>query len=161
MDIHERYNEYQLYMGYLKANPNDQKFLQRLRSIINQRQLVSCMNDTKWIKLLCAIEQLDFPPAFIVKRVTEAVDVESESLFCSQIPHYWGNWQPFYKEAMPIFIDIEYTFVQPRLAKYQGRLIDDLIIDLSEQFKAILIELNIPYVMEMQCFKICAYQTTQ
>ncbi len=160
MEIHEKYQEYKKYMEYLKSDISGQKNINKIKEDIHQRQLVSLMNDSKWIKLLHEVEQLDFPPAFIAKKVTEKADIEYERNFCHKIPHYLGNWQPYYMEAMPIFLDIEYVFVQPRLAKYQGKLVDDLIIDISEQFNAVLIELNIPYVMEQQCFKILAYQAT-
>lgn len=158
MNIHEKYDEYQKYIGFLKSDVCEQKYFKKIREIIHQRQLVSFMNDSKWIKLLHEVEQLKFEPAFIAKRLTEKTDIEYEQNFCNKIPYYLGNWQPFYKEAMPIFLDIEYVLVQPRLTKYQGRLVNDLIIDISEQFNAVLIELNIPYVMEQQCFKIMAYQ---
>lgn len=160
MDIHEKYDEYQKYIGYLKSDVSGQKYFKKIREIIHQRQLVSFMNDSKWIQFLHEVEQLEFEPAFIAKRVTELTDIENEQRFCSKTPHYLGNWQPFYQEAMSIFMDIEYLLVQPFLAKYQGKLINDIVIDLSDEFKTILIQLNIPYVMEQQCFKILAYQST-
>ena len=75
-----------------------------------------------------------------------------------KIPCYWGNWQPFYCEAMPIFMTIEYILVKPLLRKHQGKLVDDLIYDQCDEFRALLKTLNLQYSEMDACFKICAYQ---
>lgn len=115
------------------------------------------MNDSKWIKLLEAIESLDFPPAFMCKTIKEVVDDEFERRFLIETPSYIGNWQPFYFEGMPIFMKIEYILVKPLLGKHQGQLVDDHIFDQTEQFRKILMELNISFSEQNHCFKINAY----
>lgn len=156
VNISEKYQEYR------KIVTQNQNEYMRLKSsilkIINQKQFVSMMNDSKWFQLLQAVESLDFPPAFLCKTLTKNVDHVSEIKFRQQIPCYLGNWQPFYCEAMPIFMTIEYILVKPLLRKHQGKLVDDLIYDQCDEFRALLKTLNLEYSEMDACFKICAYQ---
>ena len=159
MNLQEKYHEYQQVISGLKENHGDQKLFKKINLILNDRQLVSCMNDSKWFKLLQAIESLNFPPAFIVKCLTEEKDVLSENNLMNGIPSYLGNWQPFYKEAMPMFINIEYLLVKPLLAKFQGHLIKDLILDESTVFRAILTDLKLNFDEVGSCFKVFGYKS--
>lgn len=118
------------------------------------------MSDSKWIRLLDAINRLDFAPAFMTKLLKDPIDQNTETQFLNTVPWYFGDWQPFYQEGMPIFNSIEYLIVKPMLSEHQGHLIADKILDKTDQFRNILKSLNVMY-QEYEhngSFKIYAYR---
>lgn len=157
MGLQENYLEYRNHINTLKTDQGYIKYILKIQQVVHQRQLVSCMSDSKWLKLLHAMTDLDFPPAFIVKLVTENRDLQAEDQFVKKIPWYLGDWHPFYHDAMPVFIAIEYLMVKPMLSKPRGRLISDLILDQTDQFRTLLQRLNIVFDEKNSCFKIYAY----
>ncbi len=157
MGLQENYLEYRNHINALKTKQAYLKYILKIQQVVYQRQLVSCMSDSKWLKLLHTMKDLDFPPAFIVKLVTENKDQQAEDKFVKKIPWYIGDWHPFYHDAMPVFIGIEYLIVKPMLSKSRGRLISDLILDQTDQFRTLLQHLNIVFDQKDCYFKIYAY----
>jgi hypothetical protein len=156
--ISENYIEYRYHIDALKNDSGYKKQVLKIREIVRQRQLASCMSDSKWIKLLDAMNNLDFPPAFLLKRLQDQIDQSAEQQFTNTVPWYFGNWQPFYQEGMPIFKTIEYLIVKPMLRQHQGRLIADKIFDQTDQFAILLAQLNVIYEERHRCFKIYGYR---
>jgi hypothetical protein len=156
--IPENYAEYKNHVSALKNDAHYKKQVLKSQKSVHQRQLVSCMNDSKWIKLLDAMNALDFPPAFMVKLLHDPVDQHAEMQFSNTVPWYFGNWQPYYQEGMPIFNSIEYLIVKPMLRQHQGRLIADLILDQTDQFRMVLAHLQVVYKEHRCSFKIYAYR---
>ena len=117
------------------------------------------MNDSKWIQLQYAVQCLDFPPAYVIKLLTEEQDKVFEKNFMDHIPSYWGNWSAVYEEGMPCFFNIEYMIVHPRYSKYQGMLIDPLIVDEYDAFRQILMDLNLTFDEVNCCFIVHAYMS--
>lgn len=157
MSVQENYQQYRKFLASIEQNPQYQKNKTKNRQIIQDKQLISYMNDTKWIKLQHAVQHLDFPPAYIVKLLTEEQDEAYEINFMENIPTYWGNWNAVYEEGMPFFFNIEYMIVQSRLSKHQGMLIDPLIQNECDAFRKIINELGLVFQEKNYCFKICAY----
>lgn len=160
MGIPENYIEYQYHIDALKNDSNYKKQVLKIRKIVQQRQLASYMSDSKWIRLLVAINRLDFAPAFMTKLLKDPIDQNTETQFLNTVPWYFGDWQPFYQEGMPIFNTIEYLIVKPMLSEHQGRLIADKILDQTDQFRNILKSLNVMYLEYEHngSFKIYAYR---
>ncbi|GHT78544.1 hypothetical protein FACS189464_2170 [Bacteroidia bacterium] len=132
------------------------EFKKEVAKIIQQRQLSSVMNDTKWIELQCAIDTLPFPPAYIQKCLTDKDDFSVWTF--DKEPHYLGDWSSFWDEGISLFFNIEWIKVRPRLAKYRGRLVTDEILDETEEFEAILTKYNIPYEEDKGTFIIYGYK---
>ena len=86
MGLQENYLEYRNHINTLKTDQGYIKYILKIQQVVHQRQLVSCMSDSKWLKLLHAMTDLDFPPAFIVKLVTENRDLQAEDQFVKKIP---------------------------------------------------------------------------
>ncbi|MCX5467321.1 DUF6678 family protein [Acinetobacter nematophilus] len=145
MSIAENYIEYKNHVSALENDAHYKKQVLRIQQIVHQRQLVSCMNDSTWIKLLDAINSLDFPPAFMAKLLKDPIDQHAETQFLNTVPWYCGDWRPFYQEGMPIFISIEYLIVKPMLIEHQGRLIAAKILDQTDRFRNLLKSLNVMY----------------
>ena len=114
-----------------------------IHRIINQRELSSVMNDTKWLELQREVESLPFYPPLIVKCLTAPDDYPIGELV--DAPRYLGDWSSFWQEGLPPFINIEWIRVRPRHGKYRGRLVPDEILDETEEFLSIMDKLSIPY----------------
>jgi hypothetical protein len=156
VDFKEYYEEYKFYSA------NTSKDMKQLKSnvmnIVERKQLVSVMNDTKWLKLQFEINNnLAFPPAFISKYITDKMEPDTLD-FEKQIPRYYGNWLNYYEEGLPPLYNIEWLEVYPKFEKHQGQLIQGQVIDASEEFEAILYKLNIPFDKKKGIYKIWGYK---
>ncbi|QAA32287.1 DUF6678 family protein [Clostridium manihotivorum] len=107
--------------------------------IINEKQMYSLMNNTKWRELQSAVKTLQFPPPYQIKYVH--MDTLYPETF-DNIPWYYGDWS---NEAITPFYSIEWIRVQPVCRYHQGQLIDDGIIDETNEFLSILNKYSIPY----------------
>lgn len=159
MNLQESYD---LYKQRIKANRNYIDFRLKINRIIKERNLIPLMNDAKWLQLQHSITQLNFPPAyFAVLLIDQSLTHESiknnEATFEKSTPWYFGDWSPFYQQGMPYFINIEYMKVKPLLLRHQGQLVAGLILDECNAFRALLLDLNIAFEEDQQCFKIMGY----
>ncbi len=125
-----------------------------VREIVVEKNLSSVMNDTKWLELQSAVYSLPFLPSYDVKLVTD--DAPPQVNF-GEVPTYLGDLSSFWEEGLPPFFEIEWMKVQPRLAKYRGRLVAPEILDETGEFVAILDRLHIPYETEDGVIKIYGY----
>ena len=149
-------NEFDTYKSHLEKYPNIAQIKEKVRKIITQKGLSSVMNDTKWLELQKAIEDLPFPPPFILRCVTD--DSSCPPMEFDKIPSYHGDWSSYYYEGLPPFFNIEWMEVYPKCRKYRGKLIADEILDETEAFVAVLKNLAIPYTEEGGVFTIYGYK---
>lgn len=117
------------------------------------QRLSAAMNDTKWLELQQAVAALPFPPAYVVKLLTE-----DGVPTLDHAPTYWGNWGLYYEEGLPPFFNIEWMQVAPRYSKHRGSLVADEVIDASAAFEAVLQRYGIPYEEENGIFTIYGYR---
>lgn len=149
-------SESEKYKYYTSNDPDILAEKEKIRKIVTKKGLSSVMNDTKWLKLQNAIKQLPFPPPYIEKLVIN--DNTHEEVKIGGAPHWFGNWEPFYREGMYLFFTIEYIKVRPFYAEHMGSLIAPKILDETKEFKHLLTELHIPYEEEEGTFTIFGYR---
>ncbi len=127
------------------------KFKKKIMLIISEKNMYSIMNNTKWRELQNAIKGLPFPPPYQMRCITD----EIEPICFNEDVSYWGDWTD---EAMFPFFNIEWIKVRPRYLKYRGNLINDELIDETEEFVAILKKYSIPYDEENGAYIIYGYK---
>jgi hypothetical protein len=140
----------------------------RVRRIVEREDLRPVLNDTKWRELVAGVASLPFPPAFVLRCVTDldprapgarhVVNLTSDGIADVDYPAppwHWGDWtQP---EGLPPFVAIEWMRVYPRYRKHRGRLMPDEIIDETDEFRALLVRIGIPYQESDGTFTIRGY----
>lgn len=151
----EKYNPYILvdtlnlshFEKYKYLTENDEEIVElkhKIKDIETRRNLSSFMNDTKWLELQAGIQSLPFPPAYNVQLLLS----EKEDSFLYELknePAFFGDWSSYWEEGLPIFFTIEWMEIRPRHRKSQGRLLDDIISDETDELLALLDTLNIPF----------------
>src|SRR5690349_6190172 len=102
--------------------PEQAKNAERLARYIEREQLVSLMNDTKWLETLQALEAI---PGFSVRfRFKDVRDPEPAVGF-------WDNGLP---EHIPYpFKCIEWLEIDPVVRVRLGRLVDDKATDFTDE----------------------------
>lgn len=118
-----------------------------IHNALTERGLTSHMNDTKWYKLCKAVvEEMPFVPGYQEKYVL------------SKEPQpYLGNWAQIPECALGLHI--EWIKVYPREFIHRGHLIAPQVEDHSDQFRDILIRLNIPFAEEDDLFVIYGHSS--
>jgi hypothetical protein len=149
-------SEREKYKYYTQNDKRALELKEQIRKVVVDRGLNPVMNDTKWLKLQCSIEQLPFPPAYIEKLIHE--DKSFDEIQIADAPQWLGNWSPFYQEGMSLFFMIEYLIVRPRYTDHSGGLVAPKIYDISSEFEARLKEMHIPYEEEQGTFTIYGYK---
>lgn len=119
---------------------------EKVRKIVQQRNLCSCMNATKWKELRNAMmDEMPFPPPFIIKYLdTECIE---EADFQNDVWH-WGDWYYAYAVEGSSFdasFAVEWIKVRPRYLKSRGALIEPEIISAEDIFVVLLKKYGIPY----------------
>lgn len=149
--------EYEAYKQLVqKYKPYITPLKTKVDKIVQERQLVSVMNDTKWLKLQAEVKSLPFPPPYIVKCLTDEADAFVGKLDFA--PFWLGHWGNFEEEGMPVFFTIEWLKVCPRHSVFKGRLVKGEVWDETEAFVKILVSNNIPYEECDGIFSIFGYQ---
>jgi len=149
---------------------------ERVLELVEQRGLVSFMNNTKWFELKRAvIEEMSFQPRYYWKLVDGVLDADDEN-FARTLNAYsylgediWADkytpddhlsWDCF---ATP-FWTIEWIKIVPKKREvlHSGRLIEtkisEISIDATDQFVKILERYNIPYEEENGVYTIYGYR---
>ena len=113
------------------------------------------MNNTKWKELKNAVDDLPFPPPYVLKNVFE--EEENVPKFDEDVS-YLGDWS---NEAFNWgdYFAIEWIKVRPRYKKHRGRLVPDEIVDETEEFLCILKKFNIPFEEQDGVYTIYGYRT--
>lgn len=127
---------------------NRQKELQK----IEERQLTSVMNDTKWEELRRAVATtFPFKPPYQTKSILEDTsDAECLSVKANQS----GDWDDGFPYPTA---SIEWMRILPIVKEARGYIIEPEIHDLTDEFHHILGRLNIPFVMEGEIICIFGY----
>lgn len=119
---------------------------EKVRKIVQQRNLCSYMNATKWNELRSAmLNEMPFQPPFIIKYLdTECVE---EADFQSDV-YYLGDW--YYAFAIEgAYFDasfaVEWVKVRPRYLRRCGALIEPEMISAEDIFVALLKKYSIPF----------------
>ena len=121
---------------------------------IEERGLVSYMNTTKWKELQNAIDDLPFPPPYVLKDVCK--DEANVPKFDEDVS-YWGLWSD---EGLcwGHYFAIEWIKVRPRYTRHRGQLVEPEIIEITDEFVEILKKYNIPYEEENGVYTIYGYR---
>lgn len=128
---------------------------ERAAEMIRQRQLCSLMNKTKWTELISSvIQEMPFPPAFVIKYLTSDVEPSIDGVACS----YYGDWTGENFPLPEYYFNIEWIKIQPRYQKDRGRLAGSEIMDGSRALEAILHKFHIPYETENGVYCIYGYK---
>lgn len=129
---------------------------QRAAYLVKRDQLVSCMNQTKWMELRRAMkEEMPFPPAYTFKLLDEPDSPENGQ--STSLSFHGGDWEPeFLLPSMLVLV--EWLKIDPRLAKSRGRLVEPEIIDARKPLREILTRCSIPYEEHDPDFIIYGYR---
>ncbi|MGH1540331.1 MAG: DUF6678 family protein [Arenicella sp.] len=115
-----------------------------LLKIINERQLVSVMNRTKWSKLC---EEFS-------KTHEQYINVRYKTIYSDKIGSFSPVWWNELFEESPA---IEWLDFDPVKKEHRGRLVSDKKTDISAIILQILEEQNIPYSIEKSYFRVWGY----
>lgn len=119
---------------------------QRLFSIIQQRQLTSVMNQTKWQQLVRELSSSDtFEPQIRYKTI--------------QSPQLYGFSHVWWDELLQIAASIEWLDINPQKSEYLGRLLPCKLTDYSAETEAAIRRANVPFTREEHYFRIWGYIT--
>jgi hypothetical protein len=130
---------------------------------ISEYQLVSIMNNTKWIEFREAMmNELPFKPPYIIKSIYEQ---EDDSLYYTDIyddVSYTGNYDEECFEYLENFT-IEWVKVNPRYYEETGgRLVSKKVFhNCEEELVSVLGKYNIPYEYESGVYVIRGYIRTK
>jgi hypothetical protein len=123
----------------------------KVQAVVSGKQLYSILNNTKWEELQSRVlNALPFPPPYQAKYVLE--DTPEPNTFDSDV-WYWGDWE----EGLLPFYSVEWIRVRPRYLKHKGMLVKDEVIDITDDFRTLLIKLKIPHKEENSSFYIYGY----
>jgi len=126
--------------------------------IVQERNLTSYMNNTKWYRLLKIVnEKLPFRPPYIYKLLSDTPDREEIQPFrhLPDSPQCWcGECFANYR-----FYEIEWVRITPKYAvNHGGRLVENLeIFDETEELVQELENAHIPFEKENQDIIIYGY----
>lgn len=152
------------YVQKLTKNINDGQYnrkktdKEKARKIIEDKQLTSYMNNTKWNVLLDIVNnRLSFPPAFIYKTLFDMPDSNFLKTI-SKIPSYFGDYS--YEGLEYKHYLIEWIRITPKYAVNKGgRLASKIEIqDESEEFKRELKKEHILYEVDGNDVLIYGYR---
>lgn len=133
----------------------------RALSIVESRNLCSCMNDTKWGEFRRAmLKEMPFPPPYILKTIFED-ECPQEKYFQKDVT-WIGDWEEGflydeYLDAKEWFV-IEWVKVRPRHLKSRGKLIEPECVDAAGKFEEILEKCSIPYEENNGVYCIYGYR---
>jgi len=127
--------------------------------IVQERNLTSYMNNTKWYKLLKVInEKLPFRPPYVYKLLSDSPDRDDIQPFrhLPRSPHCWcGECFNNYR-----FYEIEYVRITPKYAvNHGGILVENLeIFDETKELIQELENAHIPFERDQQDIIIYGYR---
>lgn len=119
--------------------------LQDLRRCVEQEQLTSCMNDTKWRRAISALESISgFRPSFRVRCITDSSDP----------PRQWDHFFPYH---IPTHAHIEWLEIDPVVRTHRGHLVADGEQDFTSAVARALCAARIPFSLEAGAIRIWGY----
>jgi hypothetical protein len=123
----------------------------KVQQAINERQLSSVMNNTKWRGLQTAVNE-GFPitPSFQVKFLLDDFSIPEEF---GEDNWYSEDWE----EGLEPFFAVEWIRVNPKYTKSKGLLLESEVTDYTNEFIQLLKRLKIPFVKEDDTILIYGY----
>jgi hypothetical protein len=119
--------------------------LVRLRRYVQDQQLVSAMNDTKWRELRQLMIERKPSPRYRLQCF----------LSPPEGPESWeGDWH----YHLPTFVWIEWLDIDPIHRTWRGHLVDDLKLDMTADLITLLESHSIPFEMEGPLIRIYGYR---
>lgn len=130
---------------------------EKVRRIVSERGLCSCMNDTKWNELRNAMmTEMPFQPPYTVKFLFDTVtDDFTEDVYHTMDWHYAYAIEG---EAFNGAFAIEWVKIRPRYLKARGRLTGPEVISAETELEDILKKYSIPYEAEDGVYCIYGYK---
>ncbi|GGO71536.1 DUF6678 family protein [Bowmanella pacifica] len=119
---------------------------EKLLKIINERQLVSVMNKTKWREVCEDFEELDSPHICIRYKLITSDDIFGFS------PVWWDQ---LLEDASAI----EWLDFEPVVSEHRGRLVSNKKTDRSAEILSILRRHSIRYSNQESYFRVWGYLT--
>lgn len=121
---------------------------------IEERQLTSVMNETRWKRLNRALsEALCYAPPYQIKYLGEDTLFPSESL--SEYELLWGEWEDIWMESS--LQSIEWIRLRPKVLIYKGAIVDPDVCDMTDELKSTLKKERIPFVQGKETIQIFGY----
>lgn len=112
---------------------------------INENNLVSFMNKTKWRELAISLaSNSNFEPKVSIKILGEPL--------ASGFSHLDWEWVKYGESSC-----IEWIEIDPIKREYLGRLVSDRETDYSKFIEQTLGAFNIPYTLESSLYKVWGY----
>lgn len=136
----------------------DRELREKARAYVEEHQLISVMNDTKWDRFRRAMEEeMPFPPAYHLKTLFDPPE-EIRSFKDEKEVWYGGDYD---REAFAgwLYYLIEWVQVVPRYWTMEGgRLVHHPVLhDAEPQLRAILEQYRIPYACRDHIYTIRGY----
>lgn len=130
----------------------EEKYIQKAKKIIEEKKLVSVMNNTKWSKLFSSIvNELPFPPICEVKYLLQ----EEEYHLTKDSKNVIGDYSDFF--IKDVLFMIEWIEIRPRIIRHRGILISDEIESIEDEFREILRKYRIPFKFRDGTYCIYGY----
>ena len=131
------------------------KLKEKVKKIVQQRNLCSYMNDTKWSELRHAmLYEMPFPPPYILKFLFEEEAV-GEKYFHQDV-NYLGGWEDGF--LMHNAFAVEWIKIRPRYLKFRGQLLEPEVIQAESELIKILKKYSIPYEENEGVYCIYGYR---
>lgn len=133
---------------------------EKVNRIIEQRQLCSYMNDTKWNELRSAMmNEMPFQPPYIVKFLfDEECYGEAGFLNGSSHPENWYHALSIEGQLFDASFAVEWIKVRPEYSVKTGKLLEPQIVSAENEFIAILKKYNIPFEENNGIYCIYGYK---
>ena len=117
----------------------------RLRRYIEQEQLASFMNDTKWRELRMAMVERAEKPRYRVQCLLSQ-------------PTHPDNWDGDWYYHLPTFAWIEWLDIDPIYVKSRGHLLEAARVDLTQEILDLLRSLSIPCERQDGLIRVYGYR---
>lgn len=133
---------------------------EQVAEIVQQRQLVSCMNTTKWREFRSAmLTEMPFPPPYALKTLFDETEEDVRRFLADPAGTYLGDYSAECFAGLNEKI-IEYVVVRPFYYEEQGgRLVSKHVLhDAVAEFMAILEKYHIPWEKAGDVYYIRGYR---
>lgn len=117
---------------------------EKLLRIVNERQLVSMMNKTKWRELCQELGAGHISTIHVRYKLITSIEILGFSAVC---------WDELFEESS----GIEWLDFDPIVKEYRGRLVPDKDIDRSDELLAAFNKHGIKYSVQESYFRVWGY----
>ncbi|TCI39384.1 hypothetical protein EVJ29_01740 [Exiguobacterium sp. SH4S7] len=119
---------------------------------IEERQLTSVMNKTKWGELRRAVANTFlFEPPYQIKYVLEDTP---DPEFLSKTAYESGDWDDGFPYPTS---SIEWIRLRPKVLVYKGAIVEPDVCDMTDELISILTKERIPFIQDNEMIQIFGY----